>query len=124
MMVGWGGNNGSTVTAGVLANKKGLTWRTKEGRMKANYFGSLTQATTIRIGSNDNGKEVHIPFKNILPMVSPNDLVIGGWDINNANLAEVYLCSLSSHTHPSLTHEREKKNVNEEQTGPDSYYEG
>lgn len=31
MLVGWGGNNGTTVTAAVLANKLGLTWRTKNG---------------------------------------------------------------------------------------------
>ena len=31
MLVGWGGNNGSTVTACVLANKLGLKWRTKDG---------------------------------------------------------------------------------------------
>lgn len=31
MLVGWGGNNGSTVTASVLANKLKLRWRTKEG---------------------------------------------------------------------------------------------
>ena len=31
MLVGLGGNNGSTFTAGVLANKKGQTWETKEG---------------------------------------------------------------------------------------------
>lgn len=87
MLVGWGGNNGSTVTAAITANKNNITWQRKEGRQTPNYFGSLTQATTIRIGSNAHGKEVHIPFKNILPMVSPNDLVIGGWDINNADLA-------------------------------------
>jgi hypothetical protein len=29
--------------AGILANKLGLTWRTKEGTHKANYFGSITQ---------------------------------------------------------------------------------
>lgn len=39
MLVGWGGNNGSTVTAGVLANKMGTTWRTKEGVKEPNYFG-------------------------------------------------------------------------------------
>lgn len=33
MLVGWGGNNGSTLTASVLANKKKLEWRTKEGVM-------------------------------------------------------------------------------------------
>ena len=31
MLVGWGGNNGSTVAACVLANKLKLKWRTKEG---------------------------------------------------------------------------------------------
>ena len=31
MLIGWGGNNGSTVTGTVLANRLGLTWRTKEG---------------------------------------------------------------------------------------------
>lgn len=87
MLVGWGGNNGATVTAAIVANKHNITWNRKEGKMTPNYFGSLTQATTIRIGSNSHGKEVHIPFKNILPMVSPNDLVIGGWDINNADMA-------------------------------------
>jgi myo-inositol-1-phosphate synthase len=42
MLVGWGGNNGSTLTAGILANKHKLTWRTKQGEMSANYYGSFT----------------------------------------------------------------------------------
>lgn len=88
MLVGWGGNNGSTVTAAILANRHNITWRNKDGVQKPNYFGSLTQATTIYIGSNAEGKEVHLPFKSILPMVNPNDMVIGGWDINGANLAD------------------------------------
>jgi myo-inositol-1-phosphate synthase len=29
MLVGLGGNNGSTFTAGILANRKGLSWATK-----------------------------------------------------------------------------------------------
>ena len=36
MLVGWGGNNGSTVTATVLANKLKIEWRTKDG-IKVNY---------------------------------------------------------------------------------------
>ena len=55
--------------------------------MEPNYFGSLTQATTVRVGCSAEGNEVHVPFTNMLPMVSPNDLVIGGWDINKMNLA-------------------------------------
>ena len=31
MLVGWGGNNGTTVTAAVLANKLNLSWHTKDG---------------------------------------------------------------------------------------------
>jgi myo-inositol-1-phosphate synthase len=89
LLVGLGGNNGSTVVAGILANKHGLTWETKDGVKESNYFGSLTQATTVRVGSDaKTGKEVHIPFNKVLPMVAPNDLVVGGWDINNMNLAD------------------------------------
>ncbi|KAG0572525.1 hypothetical protein KC19_VG102400, partial [Ceratodon purpureus] len=87
MLVGWGGNNGSTLTAGILANKEGISWVTKDGVQHANYFGSLTQASTCRVGSF-RGEEIHVPFKSILPMVDPNDLVIGEWDISNMNLAD------------------------------------
>lgn len=31
MLVGWGGNNGSTVTAGILANKHNIEWMNKRG---------------------------------------------------------------------------------------------
>jgi myo-inositol-1-phosphate synthase len=89
LLVGWGGNNGSTTTAGVLANKMQLTWETKEGTKKANYFGSVTQASTCRLGGHGpHQQDVHVPFSAMLPMVKPNDLVIGGWDISKHNLAD------------------------------------
>lgn len=88
MLVGWGGNNGSTVTGAVLANKHNITWRTKEGVQKPNYFGSLIQAGTLCLGSSETSGEVHVPFKDVLPLVSPNDLVLGGWDFSSANLAD------------------------------------
>jgi myo-inositol-1-phosphate synthase len=87
MLVGWGGNNGTTVTAGVLANKYGITWHNKTGTQKPNYFGSLTQASTVRVG-NYEGEEVFVPFNKILPMVQPNDIVLGGWDISKVPLGE------------------------------------
>eukprot|EP00698_Gefionella_okellyi_P006182 TRINITY_DN1559_c2_g1_i1.p2 TRINITY_DN1559_c2_g1~~TRINITY_DN1559_c2_g1_i1.p2 ORF type:complete len:521 (+),score=137.56 TRINITY_DN1559_c2_g1_i1:67-1629(+) len=87
MIVGWGGNNGTTVTAGVLANKHNITFQTKHGVQKPDYIGSLTQSSTVRIGAASDGSDVHIPFKALLPMVHPNDLVIGGWDINKMDLA-------------------------------------
>lgn len=79
MLVGWGGNNGTTVTAAVLANKLGLTWRTKNGVKKANYFGSLLQSSTVCVGSGPEG-EVGVPFRDLLPMVHPNDIVFDGMD--------------------------------------------
>lgn len=86
MLVGWGGNNGSTVTAGIIANQQKMTWRTKEGEKSANYFGSLTQASTVKLGNDPNGAAVHIPLKQLSPMVEPNDLVIGGWDISGMTI--------------------------------------
>jgi myo-inositol-1-phosphate synthase len=89
MLVGWGGNNGTTVTAGILANRRGLTWETKEGKQEANYYGSLLMASTVKLGSDaKTGKEINIPFYKMLPMVHPNDIVIGGWDISGLNLAD------------------------------------
>ncbi|KAJ1548063.1 Myo-inositol-1-phosphate synthase [Nowakowskiella sp. JEL0078] len=88
MMVGWGGNNGSTLTASIIANRRNITWRTKEGIQKSNYFGSLTMASTLKLGIDEYGQDCYIPFNKVLPMVQPNDLVLGGWDINSANLAD------------------------------------
>ncbi|KAJ8122595.1 hypothetical protein ONZ43_g1251 [Nemania bipapillata] len=100
MLVGWGGNNGSTVTAGIIANRRGLAWDSREGPRSANYYGSVLMGSTIKLGTragsgkvmNKTGtgvsnKDFNIPFHNILPMVHPNDLVIGGWDINNMDLS-------------------------------------
>lgn len=97
MMVGWGGNNGSTVTAAILANKLNISWRTKEGKhvreyhthrpakiylcfifQSANYFGSVTQCSTTSLGIGADGKDVYIPLKDILPMVNPNDIELDG----------------------------------------------
>lgn len=89
MLVGLGGNNGTTVTAGILANKRGLEFQTKEGARASNYYGSLVMGSTMKLGTDaETGEEVNIPFHNVLPMVHPNDLVIGGWDISSMNLAD------------------------------------
>lgn len=87
MLVGWGGNNGSTLTASIIANRKALKWRTKRGMQEANYFGSIMLASTTKIGLDENGEDVFVPLSSLLPIVNPNDLVIGGWDISSFNLA-------------------------------------
>ncbi|KAI5301855.1 Myo-inositol-1-phosphate synthase, partial [Ascosphaera pollenicola] len=88
MLVGWGGNNGSTVTAGILANRRQLVWDTREGPRAANYYGSVVMSSTLKLGTDETGKEINIPFHDMLPMVHPNDLVIGGWDISSMNVAD------------------------------------
>jgi myo-inositol-1-phosphate synthase len=89
MLVGWGGNNGSTVTAGIIANRLGLVWDTREGPRAANYYGSVVMSSTIKLGTDaKTGKDINIPFHDVLPMAHPNDLVIGGWDISGMNLAD------------------------------------
>lgn len=88
MVVGLGGNNGSTFLASVLANKLNLTWETKDGKQKPDYLGSITQASTVKIGTDEHNNEMYIPLSNLLPMVNPNDLVISGWDISKLNMAE------------------------------------
>lgn len=87
MLVGWGGNNGSTLTATVHANRENITWRTKEGLQTPNYIGSMVRASTLKIGTDETtGKDVYIPFSDMLPMVHPSDFVLGGWDISSMSL--------------------------------------
>ena len=91
MLVGIGGNNGTTVTASLIANRNKISWNTRTGVQESNFFGSVTQASTVRIGKNSKGEDVYVPLSDLLPMVDPRDLVIGGWDINNLNLADAML---------------------------------
>jgi myo-inositol-1-phosphate synthase len=108
LIVGWGGNNGTTVTAGILANKMGLTWQTKAGEQTADYIGSLTQSSTVRLGSAA-GRDVYVPFSSLLPCVHPNDFVLGGWDISKLNLgdamarAQVLDVDLQRKLHPYMS---------------------
>ncbi|KAG0703314.1 hypothetical protein DFH29DRAFT_989458 [Suillus ampliporus] len=87
MMIGMGGNNGSTLCATILANRHQMSWHTKEGIQQPNYIGSVLRASTVRIGTEPStGKEVHVPISDVLPMVHPNDLVLGGWDISGLSM--------------------------------------
>ena len=50
MLVGLGGNNGSTFTAGVIANRKKQTWESRQGLQHPNFHGSFTQSATAHVG--------------------------------------------------------------------------
>ena len=82
MLVGMGGNNGTTLVATILANRHNIAWHTKSTVQRPNYIGSLLRASTIRLGLDETGRDVYAPLSDLLPMVHPNDLVLGGWDIS------------------------------------------
>lgn len=105
MLVGLGGNNGSTFTAGILANSKQLTWQTRNGEQSANFYGSFTQCATTHVGfkyDKKTGKlaDVFKPVKDLLPMVAPVDFNVTGWDIRSGNLYEA--CKRSHVLEPTL----------------------
>lgn len=37
-------------------------------------FGSITQASTVRLGLDEKGNDVNVPMNSLLPMVNPDDL--------------------------------------------------
>lgn len=84
-MVGIGGNNGTTILGGIIANREKLSWHTKKGLQHANMLGSMTQSSTMKVADSKNG-EVFMRLKDLIPMVRPEDLVISGWDINSMNM--------------------------------------
>lgn len=100
MLVGWGGNNGSTFTAAIISNKLGLSWPTRRGMQQSNWFGSITQASTVRLGAGECGEDVYVPFSSLLPMVHPDDIVVDGWDISKANIYEA--CERAKVLEPAL----------------------
>lgn len=88
LIVGLGGNNGTTVTGGLLAHKLGITWNTKEGERKPDFLGSITQASTCKLGIDQEGNDIFVPMNSMVPLVAPQDLVVGGWDISSMNLGD------------------------------------
>lgn len=107
MLVGWGGNNGSTLSAALLANKLKLSWPTKKGEQEANWFGSITQASTVRLGTGADGEDVYVPMSTMLPMVHPDNLVVDGWDISSLNIAEA--CKRAGVLDPILQQQMHKE---------------
>lgn len=116
MLVGWGGNNGSTVTAAVLANKLNMEWYSKEGLHSANFFGSITQASTVCLGTGPEG-EIFVPMKDLLPMADPEDIIFDGWDISSMNLADsmarakVLDYSLQQQLRPYMEHMKPRPSI-------------
>ncbi|KAF0990600.1 hypothetical protein HZS_1366, partial [Henneguya salminicola] len=91
MLVGLGGNNGSSFAAVLMANKLNLSWKTKQGVKFSNYLGSIVKSSTVVLGvSTDGSKKERVcaPVQELLPFIDPNNIEIDGWDINKADLGE------------------------------------
>ena len=85
MIVGLGGNNGSTFIAGLLAHKKNLQWENKEGIHNIEFLGSLAEFGSVNIGYKKNKPYTKL-IKDMVPLIKPEDIVIGGWDICSDDL--------------------------------------
>jgi myo-inositol-1-phosphate synthase len=111
MLVGLGGNNGSTLVAGLLAHKHNVSWESKTGINTPNYYGSFTQCATTKVGIQrlpKNGvKDVYKPIKDLLPMVNPTDIEVTGWDISKENVFDS--CKRSHVLEPDLVNKLEDK---------------
>lgn len=116
MLVGWGGNNGTTITGALLANKLKLSWETKNGLQEANWYGSLVQASTVRLGRGAK-EDVYVPISWMLPMVDPNNIEIDGWDISDLKLAnamqraKVFDINLQKQLIPHMVHMKPRKSI-------------
>ena len=86
LLVGWGGNNGTTFTAGILASQLGVKWNTKEGEQDVKWFGSISQMGSVHIGYDDKQIPHSKLFKDMIKMVDIKNICIGGWDICKDNL--------------------------------------
>ena len=87
MLVGWGGNNGTTLTTLLDLHRRKATWESKHGTQSAEkLLGSISQCGSVHIGYDKYGLPHSELFKNMLDLYDPRNIVIGGWDISNDNL--------------------------------------
>ena len=87
MLVGMGGNNGSTFVASLLAYKLKVKWENKNGLNSVDFLGSLYQYGNINIGYK-NSKPYTKLMRELVTLYNPEDIVISGWDINKDNIYE------------------------------------
>lgn len=74
MVVGIGGANGTTMLAGILANRFNIQWRGARGEeMTPNYYGCITQL-------NQRGKYGGVGYKDkVKGLADASMAAVGGW---------------------------------------------
>lgn len=59
-----------TVTADIIANRRGLSWQICERLRSVNYDGSVIMVPNMKLSTDaETLKDVHIPFHDVLPIV-------------------------------------------------------
>jgi len=81
MLVGWGGNNGTTLTAGLMAYSDKLKWENKSGVHDVNFLGSISQFGSVHLGYDNTNKSHSRLFRDVTNLCKPEDIIISGWDI-------------------------------------------
>ncbi len=87
LVIGIGGANGTTMLAGILANRRNLKWYGPrgEGPMSANYNGCITQL-------NSRGVHGGVGYKDrVQGLADVSMAAIGGWDIRPTPLGQALL---------------------------------
>lgn len=76
LVVGLGGANGTTLLAGILANRHNVDWYGPRGEpMKPNYYGCITQIDS-RGGSGCDG----VGYRNrVRGLANASMAAVGGW---------------------------------------------
>ena len=86
LVVGIGGANGTTLLAGVLANRRSLTWAGPQGQPQcANYNGCITQLKQRGIHGGVGYAD------KIRGLADASMAAVGGWDIRPARLGDALL---------------------------------
>jgi len=86
LIVGIGGNNGTTLVAGLIANQRQISWFGPQGQPRTpNYIGCITQIPS-------RGKYGGVGFSDVFPgLASMKDTAVGGWDIRPTLLGDALL---------------------------------
>lgn len=86
LVVGLGGANGTTMLAGIIANRHNIKWHGPKGEpMAPNYYGCITQL-------DSRGAHGGVGYRNVVNgLADTNMAAIGGWDIRSTKPGDALL---------------------------------
>lgn len=88
LIVGVAGNNGTTLAGSILAHKHNLSWSSRRGKHTPDFLGSVLMGGSLEVGEDQHGKGVHAPIADVVPLVSPSSILLGGWDVRTLSMKE------------------------------------